>query len=318
MKSLLLERAAGWLWILVPALYWALGAGASTPTQLQSQWEPGAHHLGDRVALTASIPIPEAKYFLTGTLAAGTFWGDTRVAAAEQAAPASIPGNLTLRIVVQAFVVGPARLTPLPITVNTSKGPVEYILQPPPLDISALLQEGEGPPPPDPPIPYPRPFPWPWIMGVTLLLALSAAAVRWAMVRAKRRMAERPPPPKPQETDPERWIREEVDRIFRTDTEPRIKYGMISQRLREYLYHRTALPFPDWTTDECSRGASRAPLFGEPEKERLSNSLRACDLAKFARYRPTKQVEEKTRVEIQELLEGLRQNLEAARKEGAA
>jgi hypothetical protein len=274
--------------------------------------------LGDRVCLTASVPIPEAQFFVTGTLAPGTFWGDTRVADSQQVPPKATPGNLTLRITVQAFVVGPARLTPVPITVNTSKGSVEYLLQPPPLEIAALLMEGDGPPPPDPPIPYPRPFPWDLTLGVVGIATLAVAVARWAVLKARRRRLEPPPVPKPRETDPETWIREEVERIFRTDAEPRVKYGMLSQKLREYLLIRTALPFPDWTTDECSRGAIRSSLLGEAERERLSRSLKLCDLAKFAKYKPPPPEQEKARGDVKALLDGLGRNIEASRREGAA
>jgi hypothetical protein len=126
------------------------------------------------------------------------------------------------------------------------------------------------------------------------------------------------PVPKPQETDPERWIREEVERIFRTDAEPRIKYGLLSLRLREYLSLRTELPFPDWTTDECASGCSRSPLLGPSEREHLAKNLRFCDLAKFARYIPRKEEEERARAEVHDLLEGVRKNRDLERKEGAA
>lgn len=304
--------------VLLAAAALALHPRAGDPAPLAGQWSQGVHRIGDRVLLTVAVPIPEAQYFVAGTLAPGTLWGDTRVAASRQVPPPSLPGNLSIQITVQAFGIGPARLTPVPITVNTSGGTTEYLLQPPPLEIAPLLQEGEGPPPFLPPLPYPRPFPWAILLGALGLAVVAAVLIRWALAKSGRSRLEGPAPVKPQEADPDRWIRDEVERIFRTDAVPRVKYGLLSLRLREYLALRTSLPFPDWTTDECARGSARSPLLGEVERDRLAKSLRLCDLAKFARYAPLRQEEESARAEVRGLLDGVSQNLQSSRKEGAA
>lgn len=113
--------------------------------------------------------------------------------------------------------------------------------------------------------------------------------------------------PKPvrelRETDPDRWVREEIERLFRAPLEPPQRYQRLSEALRDYLSIRFARPYLDWTTGEVGRGLREE---GALAGARLDDALALfafCDLVMFARYSPLPEEERDAREIALELVD---------------
>jgi hypothetical protein len=279
---------------------------------------PGIYHLGSRVPLEASLPLGTPAYFLEGDLVPGADWGkDARIAEVRQTPPTSYPGVLALHIEVQCFGTGTVSLPPLPVTVRAGGAAEPYVLEAPPLAITALLPPGEQPRPPlAAPLPLPKPFPWGLLVGALVLLALASAAfVFWWR---RRQAAPAAPLAKPslRETDPDRWILEEVERLFSAPLESHVRYAALSQRVRDYLELKSGLPFLEWTTGEVRQGLHRLGNLPEGAATDVMALLSLCDWAVFARYHPEPEEEREAKRRIVGFLSLAR--AAASHEEGAA
>ena len=259
----------------------------STP-RVTCRWVKGTGSLGDRLSLAVEIGVEKPDYYLSDELAPGIEWGPAYVSDVKALAPASIPGLLRLDVSLQVFDTGRITLPPLRVSLNSGGERAGIEIRPPPLDILPLLQEGQAAPPAAAPFAYPEPFPWvPALFGISL--AAAAAVWLWRLSRRRNLLAHAPAAvQKPQERDPDAWIREEVERILRSDMDSRTRYGVLSQRLREYFQIKTSHPFSDWTTLEIRTKTGTLELFSEEVREMLLRTLALCDMAKFAKYEPKK------------------------------
>ncbi len=265
--------------------------------EVAGTWESGTFHLGDPVTLHSEIPIPEGRYFLLGVPSKGQSWGSS-VVTYSNSGEARNGTRVRLTVVVQVFGTGEILLPPAPITISTETGEQDYALVPEPLALAPLLGAAEQAPPPAAPMAYPKRFPWGWVF--TGALAILGAIVLFVILwnRFRKRLEHRPAPPRPQELDPDRWILEEVERLFGAAMEPNKLYGLLSLRIREYLELKTKLPFPDWTTSEIRDQSLRVSLTEEEGLRQLWTSLDLCDRVKFARHKPTNDERDSTRDSI--------------------
>lgn len=287
----------------------ALGARtAPSLTPLQARWTAGVYHLGDRVPMQVLVPVQSDAFYLDGDLVEGADWGDARIARLVQRPPSSFPGSLTLEAEVQVFATGVVALPPLRLSVHTADKVQAYSIAAAPLSITPLLPPGNSPKPaPAAPLALPAPFPWAW-----LLLGLGvAAAALLGLARWLRRRRERPSaplaPPGLRETDPDRWVREECERLFRGAVPAPLRYGSLTVLLRDYLEIKSGLPFLEWTTSEVHAGCQRLPaLSGAPTTD-LMGVLSLCDWVLFARYIPTAEEEDEARQRAGRLIAALAQ-----------
>ena len=282
----------------------AIHAAAEPPPQaVPSQWTPGVYHLGNLIPLEIDIPIPAASFYLEGDLTEGADWGAARIATIRQHPPQAFPGVLRLELTAQLFATGAVSLPPARIAVHLPASVLVYTVTPPPISIAPLLPPGRQPqPPPEPLLPVPLPFPWGW--GA---LALLAAALAFAGALLWRRHLRRRPKrsdqkPSLRETDPERWIRQEMERLRAAALSPDARYAQVSQLLREYLELRFSLPFLEWTTSEVRTNCTRAEQLQGAAAEDLLSVLVFSDRACFARYRPEEEEEAQAWNRIHRLL----------------
>jgi hypothetical protein len=291
---------------LLPASGAIHAAPEPPPKAAPSQWAPGVYHLGNLIPLEADIPIPSASFYLEGDLTEGADWGEARIATIRQHPPETFPGILRLDLTVQLFATGTVSLPPARVAVHLPGSVLLYSVAPPPISIAPLLPPGRQPqPPPRPPLPAPLPFPWIWAVLALLAAALAfAGALLW-----RRRLRRRPkcPEQKPslRETDPERWIRQEMERLRASALPPDARYAQVSQLLREYLELRFGLPFLEWTTSEVRANCTRAGQLQGSAAEDLLSVLLFSDRACFARYRPEEEEEAQAWIRIHRLLEAV-------------
>ncbi len=266
------------------------------PQPLTARVAPGVYHLGNLVPLEISAPLNTPAFYVEGDLTQGADWGSARISNVTAVTPQAFPGTLVLKVQIQVFATGTVHLPPLPLTIRTGDRKQAYLLTVPNLTIQALLPPGNQPePPPAALLGLPRPVPWGWIvLGISLLLA----AILGVLAYLKRRR-HRPPaanePPSLRNTDPDRWIREEVDRLFRSSMNPEERYGTLSQRLRDYLELKTGLPYLEWTTSEVQAGLRQMRHLSPERATDLMGILSLCDWVCFARYYPEAREESDTR-----------------------
>lgn len=296
------------LLLCLPGL-WMAAAEPAPPANAECRWTPGLYSLGDPVVLDVKLPVESADFFLTGLPPAGTDWAAARVVSSRQEQPASFPGMLTLSITLQVFDIGEVALPPVLFSVNTSGGAKPFLVQPPPLQVKALLKEGDGPPPAAQVVAYPKPGLWGvFLLGFAVLAALAAAA--GLLLKRMRQPAALLPPP--QKLDPDAWIRAEVARLMGSGVEPAFRYGALSRCLREYLEIKTGLPFPDWTTHEIRASMDRVPRLDDDAARALVRLLVLCDQVKFARYLPASDEEQAVRPALDAVLSAMRRPEPAA------
>lgn len=293
------SRCALALLALFPAvLGWAQAPPqpAGRPPQVQSAWEPAVRTLGSPATLMVDLPVPSPAFFLEGDLTQGADWGpQARIARIEQELPPSFPGTVKLRVRVQVFAVGDVTLPPLTVALRTGSASQELLLAPPALHITALMPPGDQPKPPAAqPLPVPEPFPLGWVLlGVGLAaLALLAAAYLLKRLRASRKAP--PAPPGLKETDPDRWARQEAEKLLRSKAGAHERYAALSELLREYLEIKFREPFLEWTTSEVHEGLERRTALKGPAVTDLLGVLSLCDWVQFARHDPSPEEERLT------------------------
>lgn len=265
------------------------GAAAGRPAAeaWPARVAPGVYHLGERIPLEFEVPLTTPAYFLDGDLVPGADWGpDARISAVKQTPPATFPGALRIRVELQAFATGTVALPGLPLVVRSGGQPRSLLVQVAPFAVTPQLPPGASEPPPAAPLPLPSAFPWGALLLAAACVMLVAWAVRWAILRRRARPLEPTVRPGLRETDPDRWIREEILRLFRDSAEPQARYAALSQRLRDYLEIRSGLPFLEWTTGEVLAGLKRLEGLTSNHAVDLMGVLSLCDWAVFARYRP--------------------------------
>lgn len=266
------------------------------PQPLAARVVPGVYHLGNLVPLEISAPLSTPAFYVEGDLTQGADWGSSRISRVTSVTPKTFPGTLVLKVQLQVFATGTIHLPPLPLAIRTGDRRQAYLLTVPDFTIQALLPPGNQPePPPAALLGLPRPVPWAWIiLGIFLLFAAALGVL--AYLRHRRR---RPPaaqlPPSLRITDPDRWISEEVDRLFRSPMPPEERYGTLSQRLRDYLELKTGLPYLEWTTSEVQAGLRQMGHLSPERATDLMAVLSLCDWVCFARYYPEAREESGTR-----------------------
>lgn len=282
-----------------------ISAAAQGPAPLEGAWESETVHLGDPVTLTVEVPVDRDPFYIKGLPPAGAAWGTGTVVRVRQTPPESFPGALRLVFTLQVFDTGEVALPPFPLGVDTDSGETVYSLSPPPLALTPLLPEdAEAPPPPAPLLPLPSGTPWKvWVLAALFLAA--AAAFMALLYRRSMAAGPGPLPERIQEVDPDRWIREEVDRLFLGEAGAYKLYGLLSRRLREYLRTKTSHPFPDWTTAEIRTKSRRLSLFEDGAIALLGDSLSFCDQVSFARHQPTPTERDATREKVLRFLDDM-------------
>lgn len=262
---------------------------ASVPAAkaLSARVAPGVYHLGSKIPLELLLPLTTPAYFLEGDLVEGADWGPgARIVSVKQVPPASFPGILALNVEVQVFATGAITLHPLPLSLRTGGKAQAFTVVVPAFTVTPLLPPGPQPEPPAAaPLPLPKSPPWGWILlGVAATLGL--AGLVWRRFLRPRVAAAQPPVAGLRDTDPDRWIIQEVNRLFLSSLEPQVRYTALSQRLRDYLEIKTGMPFLEWTTSEVQRGLARMGHLPPGSATDLMGVLALCDWAAFARYLP--------------------------------
>lgn len=277
------------------ATFAALGAAPSAKP-LSARIAPGVYHIGNIITMDIEAPLNTPGFYLEGDLAAGADWGNARIATVQAFPPNSFPGTLRIQAKIQVFATGTIHLPPLPLAIRTGDQRQAFNLTVPDFTVAALLPPGEQPEPPAAaPLPLPRPFPWGWIVLGVGLLAAAALAILWLVRRRALHPARASAVPDLRLTDPDRWIREELERLYKAPLDPHLRYGAISQRLRDYLEIKTGLPFLEWTTSEVQRGLREMANLQRESPSDLMGVLSLCDWVCFARYQPEKREEEESR-----------------------
>jgi hypothetical protein len=278
---------------LIPASEAASPAAKTLPARVA----PGVYHLGSKIPMQIALPLGTPAYFLEGDLVEGAAWGSAaRIASVKQSPPAAFPGTLLLDVEVQIFATGAVALPPLPLTLRTGGQPQFFQISTPAMAITPLLPPGTQPEPPAAAVlAFPRPLPWGWFL-LAFAVAMMAVAIGWRLYR-RRKLAEIPrQAPSLRDTDPDRWILDEVNRLFLASLQPEERYTKLSRRLRDYLEIKTGQPFLEWTTSEVQRGLARVDDLPSGSVTDLMGVLALCDWAAFARYRPERQEENEAKV----------------------
>ena len=301
------------LFPLIPAWEAAAPAAKTLPARVT----PGVYHLGSKIPMQIALPLGTPAYFLEGDLVEGAGWGsDARIVSVKQSPPTAFPGSLLLDVEVQIFATGTVALPPLPLTLRTGGQPQYFKVSTPAMAITPLLPAGTQPEPPAAAVlALPRPLPWGWLL-LALAGALIAVAIGWRLYR-RRKLAEIPrQAPSLRDTDPDRWILDEVNGLFLASLPPEERYTKLSRRLRDYLEIKTGQPFLEWTTSEVQRGLARMDNLPSGSVTDLMGVLALCDWAAFARYRPERPEENEAKVRALRFLAAVKSPPES--REGAA
>lgn len=123
-----------------------------------------------------------------------------------------------------------------------------------------------------------------WVLLAALLL-LGAGAALW---RFRRRVQQGPPPPPPEAADA-RARRRLAELLSDGDLDAgRIKefYSELSEILREYLENAFHVDALERTTSEIQRQLRKKSDWPSDRQQQLQALLEACDLVKFAKFRP--------------------------------
>ena len=277
---------------------------APPPASLTLRWQPGVYHIGDVIPFEVAVPVASREFYIQGELAEGEEWGPAVITKVRQVLPDRFPGLVVLSGEAQVFQLGSASFPPLRLGVHLASATQAYTVQSPALAISPLLPKGDQPRPPfAAPIPIAVPFPWGLALGGLLAASALAYGIRvWARRRRARRLQPRAAL-ETRETDPDRWVKDEIDKIFRAPLEPPQRYQRLSEVLRDYLSLKFARPYLEWTTGEVSRGLSEEAALEGPFLEDVLNLFSFCDLAMFARYRPLPEEERDAREIALELVD---------------
>lgn len=299
------SRVLGAVLAVVSLLFPAVGVPGAQESQVSARWKPGVFHLGDPAELDIELPVKSPDFYLEGGLSSGSEWGVGRISDIENIPPPAFPGTLKLRVKVQLFRTGDVRLPKSKIILRLADSRVFFIVNPPPIHVTPLLPPGPQPePPPATPLPLPASIPW---LLIGCLAAAVPAIVITAVLLLRRAKQKKKIPGKAElalkEIDSDKWIRSEVERLFRTDLPLPTRYEILSRRLREYLELTVSRPFLEWTTTQIRHSCPEIEQLSGKPSERLVDVLRFCDSVLFARFTPGRDEEERTRMETFRLLD---------------
>jgi hypothetical protein len=295
----------------------ALEAASPAAKPIPARLAPGVYHLGSKIPMQIALPLGTPAYFLEGDLVEGAGWGpEARIASVKQSPPTSFPGSLILNVEVQVFATGAVALPPLPLTLRTGGQPQIFKISVPAFAITPLLPaDAQTEPPAAAVLALPRPLPWGWFL-LGLAAALIVAALGWRVYR-RRGLPEKSKQARSlRDTDPDRWILDEVNGLFLASLQPEERYTKLSRRLRDYLEIKTGQPFLEWTTSEVQQGLARMEDLPPGSATDLMGVLALCDWAAFARYRPERTEENDAKVRALRFLAAVRSPPES--REGAA
>ncbi len=122
---------------------------------------------------------------------------------------------------------------------------------------------------------------WPWVVAAVGVSGLAALM----LILSRRQAPRRPSLP------PDQWALRELDRLAQNPPasaeEVERFHTALSAVLRRYLEAQFRLPAERRTTPEFLEAARRAPELSAEQQALLGEVLALCDLAKFARVRPT-------------------------------
>jgi hypothetical protein len=261
-------------------------ANLETPS-VQAQVDPSTATLGDLISFTIKVNHPAALQVEPPVLSKnlGTFevYASTRL-------PSQINGDKAVdqfQAALQNFTTGPQLLPGLDVPYRDPMGALHFIKTP---DLTVTITEL----PPGPKdkgdirglkgVIGPTAWsPWWWVGAAVLLCAVGY--ILW--LKRKRALAG-PPPPPPVPADI--TAMEKLQKLAQTDwlTTGKIKefYSAISDIVREYLengFHTSAL---ERTTSEILRDIRKNSEINSERQVELHELLEACDLVKFAKFRP--------------------------------
>ena len=257
-----------------------------TPT-VTAQVDPSTAKLGDLLTLRINVTHPQALTVEPPALAKtlGTF----EVQMSTPLAPEVADGKAIdhFQAVLQNFATGQQIRPGIPITYRDPMG-AEHALKTP--DVTVTIQEV-------PPGPKDKgdirgfkgvigPTAWsPWWWALLAAVLVGAAAYVWVK---RKRMLQGPPPPPPVPADT--LAMEKLQKLSQSDwlATGKIKeyYSAVSDIVREYLEKGFDTAALERTTGELMRDLRRKSEIPTVQQAELRELLDACDLVKFAKYRP--------------------------------
>lgn len=123
-----------------------------------------------------------------------------------------------------------------------------------------------------------------WMLWGAMALAFVVGAFwLWWSATKKRRIAPTAPPPPPPAVRARQRLKEALGLI----NEPKLFCSEVADALRVYLEERFHLHAPERTTEEFLSELQSSATLSPPQKVSLQDFLTKCDLAKFARYKPS-------------------------------
>ncbi|MHC4128804.1 MAG: hypothetical protein ACYS1E_07560 [Planctomycetota bacterium] len=270
------------------------------PVSMQVRAEPAAITVGQRVALTLEVTAPEGVEVrmprLEDTL--GAFL--VRAARTPPDIPEGGRRRFTHTYELDTFASGAVEIPAFSVGFTDRRAEIggtgqavegELATDPLTITVGSVLTGNEQPTdfhdirnPVDVPVASPLAARWP--LGLAIVVVATAIAVI-AIVIARRRRAAVPAPVVP----PHEWAEARLERLA---AEHLIEQGRfhefyfrLTDIVRQYIERRFAIMAPERTTDEFLSETRRSAVLTDEHKDLLGGFLRAADMVKFARHRPT-------------------------------
>jgi len=261
-------------------------ANLDSPT-VQARVEPSSATLGD--VLQLKIDIQHAQALAVDNPALSKTIGTFEVMASTRL-PIEISGDKAADHFVAAlqnFATGPQLLPGIEIPYRDPMGKTHSVKTP---EVTVMI--GEVPPGPKDKgdirgikgVIGPTAWsPWWWVLAGIIV----AAAAFYAWMKRKK-MLQGPPPPPPIPADIAAM--EKLQKLSETDWiatgKTKEYYSAISDILREYLEKGFQTAALERTTGELMRDLRRKQEISTEDQSHLRDLLEACDLVKFAKFRP--------------------------------
>ncbi|MBU0638711.1 MAG: hypothetical protein KKB50_07595 [Planctomycetes bacterium] len=266
------------------------------PLRFTVKVSPSEVWLGDEITVSLDVHTPEDYLVRFPTV---EDFGALEVAAEEARDPRPAPdGGLAWQQVFRITALHSGQLEIPPLVVPYARRPDEAVAQPRfeqelatgTLNVavrSALTSQDTVAQPRDitdtllpdkPPLTTRQ-----WVYGAAA--ALSALLALYVLHRVIRRRLSRPVPPIPAELLALRAL-SDLAMTDLIETDPRAYYYRLSEIVRTYIERKFALAAPEMTTEEFLGTLARDRGALPYDAERLRAFLQACDIVKYAAFRP--------------------------------
>jgi hypothetical protein len=270
------------------------------PVSMRVRAEPAAITVGQRVTLTLEVTAPEGIEVRMPRLedAIGAF--TVRAARTPPDVPEGGRRRFTHTYELDTFASGQVEVPALGVGFTDRRPEIdgtgqavegELAADPLMITVGSVLSGDEQPAdfrdirsPVDVPVASPPAARWPlWAAAIAVAAAIVVAAAL-ARRRKQKATAERMVPP-------HEWAGALLDRL---EAERLIEqrrfhefYFRLTDIVRQYIERRFAIMAPERTTDEFLSETRRSGILRDEHKDLLGRFLRAADMVKFARHRPT-------------------------------